>query len=343
MPTSLHNTPRWLIIGLLAFAPAVLLNAAVFYQPAGEISIGGEGGWDYLSVDAASHRLYVSHATKVVVIDTRTNAIVGEITDTPGVHGIALAPEMGRGFVSNGRENNISVVELATLKTLAKVATQQNPDAILFASSSQEVYAFNGRSQSASVISAKTDQVVATIPLGGKPEFAQEDAPTGRVFVNVEDKNEVAVLDLKTHAVTARWPIAPGKEASGMAIDLAHHRLILGCGNAKMTILDSGDGHVVTTIPAGEGIDAAAFDPGTQLAFVSNGQDGTVTVVHEDSPEKFSVVQTLATERGARTMTVDPVSHKLYLASAKFLPAAAGKRPAIVAGSMKVLVYELKG
>ncbi len=335
----MHSIRRFLFMVSLALATSVATRASDVYRFVHEIPIGGEGGWDYLSIEPASHRLFVSHATKVVVVDTRTDRIVGEIADTPGVHGIALAADLGRAFVSNGRADNVSIVELASLKTIGHVATGKNPDAILYEPGRREVYAFNGRSESATVFNAATGTVVATIPLGGKPEFAQADG--GRVFVNIEDKNEVAVIDIATHAVVARWPIAPGEEASGMDLDRAHRRLVLGCSNSKMIIVDSADGHVVAVVPAGAGIDAAAFDAGTQLAFTSNGRAGTVTIVHEDSPGKFSVVQTLATEPSARTMTVDPVSHKIYLASAKFLPAEAGKRPAIVPGSMKLLVYAL--
>jgi YVTN family beta-propeller protein len=332
-----------LLFGIVSLGCAVSGRAAEPYHFLKEIPIGGEGGWDYLSVDAINHRLYVSHATKVVVIDTRTDRIVGEIADTPGVHGVAIAPQLGRAFVSNGRENKVSMVDLATLKTLAKVETGTNPDAIVFAPGPNEVYAFNGRSQSATVIEAATGRIVATIPLGGKPEFAQADPVAGRIYDNIEDKNEVAVLDLNSHAVVARWPIAPGEEASGLDIDLVHHRLFVGCSNAKLVVMDSTNGHVVAVLPAGSGIDAAAFDPATQLAFTSNGRDGTVTVVHEDTPDKYSVVQTLKTERSARTMTVDPVSHKLYLASAQFEapPAGSNKRPPMIPGTFKVLVYEL--
>ncbi|HWA87114.1 MAG TPA: hypothetical protein VG710_12875 [Opitutus sp.] len=317
-------------------------RAEELYRPEAEIPLGGDGGWDYLAVDAAAHRLYVSHATKVVVIDTARNAVVGEIADTPGVHGIALAPELGRGFVSAGRANEVNVVDLATLKTLLKVGTDENPDAILFEPGRKEVYAFNGRGHSATVFDANSDAVVATIPLGGKPEFAQADPAAGKVFVNVEDQNLVAVIDAATHAVVARWPIAPGEEASGLAIDGAHHRLFAGCANEKMIVLDSTDGRVVASLPAGKGIDAAAFDPGTGLAFVSNGRDGTVTVVREETPEKFAVVQTLATQVSARTMTVDPATHRIYLTAAKLLPPEAGRRwPRVAPGSVKVLVYGL--
>jgi DNA-binding beta-propeller fold protein YncE len=309
-----------------------------------EIPVGGEGGWDYLSVDAAGRRLYVSHGTKVVVIDIDKDAVVGEIADTPGVHGLAVASELKRGFTSNGRENKAGIVDLETLKTLAQVDTGQNPDGMLFEPGQQEVYMFNGRGRSATVFEAASGKVVATIPLSGKPEFAAADPQAGRVYNNIEDKNEVAVIDTKTHQVVATWPIAPGEEASGMAIDLAHHRLFLGCGNKLMVMMDSTTGKVVASVPIGEGVDANAFDPGTQLAFSSCGS-GTVTIAKEEAPDKLTVVQTLTTELRARTMTLDPKTHKIYLASAKFeaqpepVAGAPRQRPKIVSGSFKVLVY----
>ena len=312
--------------GLLSLAVVPLGWADGSYHFVKEIAIGGDGGWDYLSVDSAAHRLFVTHGTKVVVVDTTTDQVVGEVADTPGVHGFAVAPGLGLGFASNGRENKVSRVDLKTLQTLGKVETGENPDAILFAAGAGEVYAFNGRGQSATVFEAATGKVVATVPLGGKPEFAQEDAAAGRIFVNLEDKNEVIVLDAKTHQITAHWPIAPGEEATGLAIDLALHRLVLGCGNEKMIVLDSTDGHVVAALAAGKGIDATAFDPGTQLAFASAGGSGNVTIVHEDAPDKFTVVQTLATERSARTMTLDPAT-------------GPRQRPKMVPGTFKVLVY----
>jgi DNA-binding beta-propeller fold protein YncE len=271
--------------------------------------------------------------------------VIGEIADTPGVHGFVFAPELGRGFSSNGRENKASIVDLKTLKTIAKVATGENPDAILYEPGQGEVYTFDGRGHTATVFEAATGKVVATVPVGGKPEFAQADPAAGRVYVNLEDKNEVLAFDTKTHAIVNHWPIAPGEEATGLAIDLAQHRLILGCSNDRMIIMDSTTGRVVTSLAAGQGIDATSFDPGTQLAFASAG-DGTVTIAHEDTPDKFTVIQTLATHRGARTMTLDPVTHKIYLASAEFeapgAPAPAGSprpRPKMIPGTFKVLVY----
>ena len=307
-----------------------------------EIPVGGDGGWDYCSVDSAGQRLYVSHGTKVVVIDLAKDQVCGEITNTPGVHGLAPAPELGRGFVSCGRENKAAIVDLKTLQTLSKVDTGQNPDGMLYEPGQQEAYMFNGRSQSATVIDAKAGKVVATIPLGGKPEFAQADSKAGRVFDNLEDKSEVVAIDTKTHAVVNRWPIAPGEEASGMAMDVANHRLFLGCGNKLMVMMDDTSGKVVASAPIGQGVDACAFDPGTGLAFSSCG-DGTVTIAHEDAPDKLTVVQTLETQRGSRTMTIDPSTHKIYLAAAKFeAPAEGQRRGRMIPGTFKILVYGME-
>ncbi len=340
---------HWLYLGVNAFwllntACALIGGADGSYHFLKEIPVGGEGGWDYLSVDEANRRLYVSHGTKVVVIDLDREEVAGEIADTPGVHGLAPAPDLQRGVTSNGRENKASIVDLKTLKTLSKVDTGENPDGMLFERGQQEAYLFNGRGQSATVIDVKSGKRVATIPLPGKPEFAAADPKAGRVYNNIEDKNEVVAIDTRTHQVVNVWPIAPGEEASGMAIDLAHHRLFIGCHNKLMEMIDSTNGKVVGVVPIGEGVDANAFDAGTQYAFSSCG-DGTVTVAHEDTPEKLTVVQTLKTERGARTMALDPRTHKIYLASARFEPSpepAPGERrprPTMVPGSFKILVY----
>ena len=285
---------------------------AAEYHALKEIQIGGAGSYDYLTVDPDARRLYVSHGTKVVVIDLEKNAIVGEIADTPGVHGIALAPDLKRGFTANGREAKASVFELDTLKTTSKITTGANPDAILYEPGQHEVYTFNGRGNDATVIDAATARVVATIPLAGKPETGVADTQAGRVYVNIEDKNQIQVIDIKSHKVVATWPIAPGEEASGMALDPAHHRLFVGCHNKLMAMVDSTNGKVVATVPIGDGVDANAFDEGTQLAFSSN-DEGTVTIAHEDSPDKLTVVQTLKTQKGARTMALDPKTHIIYL------------------------------
>ena len=312
--------------------------ADVNYHLVKTIPVSGDGGWDYLTVDSAAQRLYVSHGTKVVVIDLANDTIAGEITNTPGVHGIALAPEFNRGLVTCGRENKAAIVDLHTRQIIAKVETGANPDGMLYDPAQKEFYTFNGRGGSATVIDAKTAKVVATIPLGGKPEFPAVDTNAGWVFDNLEDKSEVVVIDTKTHAVKNRWPIAPGEEASGMAFDEKNHRLFLGCGNGKMVMLDSTTGKVLATVPIGDGVDANAFDPATGLAFASCG-DGTVTIAKADG-DQLTVVQNFKTEKSARTMVLDPTTHKIYLASAKFeAPAEGQRRGKIIPGSFKLLVF----
>lgn len=320
-------------------------SAETLYRFEKEIPIGGEGGWDYSSIDEDARRLYVSHGNKVIVVDLDNASVVGEIADTPGVHGFAIAPDLHLGYASNGRESKVSIVDLKTLKTISKVDTGKNPDAIMYESTRHEVYAFNGGSQSATVFDAKSGKVIATIALPGKPEFAVSDPEAGKVFNNIEDKNEVVAIDVKTHEVVSHWPIAPGEEASGMAIDLKNHRLFLGCSNKLMLMLDSQTGKIVGSVPIGGRVDANAFDPGTRLAFSSNGE-GTVTIAREKSPDNLTVVQTLKTEPGARTMALDSKTHKIYLASAKFEPVASApgnerQRPRMIPDSFKVLVYEM--
>jgi YVTN family beta-propeller protein len=297
-------------LGLFAAAVPAL---AADYKFIKEIPVGGAGRFDYLIVDPAAHRLYVSHGTSAVVIDIDTDKLVGEVTNTPGIHGIAFLPELGIGFTSNGRENKVSVFDLKTLATKTKIDTGANPDAILFEPGQNEVYTFNGRSNSSSVIDPKALKVVATIPLSGKPETAVADPKAGRVYDNIENKSEVAVIDTKSHSVVATWPIAPGEEPSGMAADLEHHRIFIGCGgNNVMEMMDTTSGKVVGSVPIDGGVDANAFDPGTQLAFASCGS-GYVTIAHEDSPDKLTTVQRLTTQNGARTIALDTKTHKIYL------------------------------
>src|SRR5882762_9332653 len=258
-----------ILLGLISLGSIPATRGGELYHFVKEIPIGGEGGWDYLSIDPAGHRLYASHATKVVVVDTEKDAVAGEIADTPGVHGFAIAPELGRGFASNGREAKASIVDLKTLKTISKVDTGENPDAILYDTAHKEVYTFNGRGHSATVIDAQEGKVVATIPLPGKPEFAVEDPKADRIYNNIEDKNEVVVIDAKEHKVVNTWPIEPGEAASGLAIDREHHRLFLGCDNKLMLMMDSTSGKVVDKVAISEGVDANAFDAETQCAFAS--------------------------------------------------------------------------
>jgi hypothetical protein len=336
------------------FAACVLLVSTVPtraadgpYAQVGDIPIGGAGSWDYLRIDSDAKRLYVSHGTEIVVVDVTNDTIVGRILNTPGIHGIALAPELGRGFTSNGRDNSVSIVDLKTLQTLGKVSSGGNPDTIFYDSKQKEVYAFNGAEptatppgHTATVIDAATGKVVTTIDLGGRPETAQADPALGRLFVNLEDKDAIAAIDMATHKVVATWPIAPGEEPSGLAIDAATHHLFAGAGQF-MVMLDTRTGKVLAQVPIGEGTDATWFDPGTNLAF-SSCSDGTTTIAHEDG-EKLTLVQTLQTTRGARTMTIDPATHKIYLGAAKYqapVPSApTNARPLSLPDSFHVLVY----
>ncbi len=331
-----------LFLLLFCLAVTAVCRAAGPYHFIKEIPIGGEGGWDLLTVDSGAQRLYVSHMTHIVVIDLNSDKIVGEITNTPGVHGIAIAHDLGLGVTSNGRENKASVVNLNTLQTLSKLDAGDAPDSMLYDPAQKDAWLFDERGDTATVIGVKDAKVVATIPLGGRPEFATVDPEADRVYDNLENKSEVAVIDTKTHQVLERWPIAPGESASGMAIDVAHHRLFIGCHNEKMVMMDDTTGKVLATVPIGGGVDACAFDPGTQLAFASCGA-GTTTIAKEESPDKLTVIQVLKTERGARTMALDSVTHNIYLATAKFeAPVEGQRRPRMVSGTFKILVYGME-
>jgi hypothetical protein len=313
------------------------------YKVLQRATLGGEGGWDLLTADAVGHRLYVARGTRVMVIDADTLKLVGEITDTAGVHGVAIAADLGRGFTSNGRTSNSTIFDLETLAKVGEVKTGENPDAILYEPKSHRVLAFNGRSKDVTVIDAKAGTVAGTVPLEGKPELAVEDGK-GTVFVNLEDKSEVVALDPVALKVKGRWSLAPCEEPTGLAIDRAHRRLFASCGNKMMAVMDADSGKVVTTVPIGQGPDGAAFDSDRQLAFSPNGRDGTVTVIREISPDKFEVVQTVETAKSARTLDLDPRTHKLYLVAAQFGPPPSPTaeqprpRPAMVPGTFEVLV-----
>ncbi len=328
----------------LLFLISSAMAATPLYHSEREIPIGGEGGWDILTVDAEARRLYLSHSSKVVVVDIEANKVVGEIADTTGVHAFVAVPELQRGFSSNGKENKVSVVDLKTLQTTAKLDAGENPDAMVYDPKRRELYVFNHTGNSATVIDVSAVKVVATIPLEGSPEFGAVDAEAGRVFVNIEDKNEIAVIDTGKHEVVTRWPIAPGEEASGLALDVVHHRLFTTCHNKMMEMIDAENGKVVGSVPIGNGVDGCVFDDVTQLSFASCGE-GVTVIAHEDAPDKISAVQSIATERGARTIALDPKTHRIFLPTAKFQPApspspgSSPTRPAIVPDTLKLLVY----
>lgn len=290
------------------------------YHVVKTLPIGGAGGWDYAIVDTAARRVYVSHSTHVVVLDADSGASVGDIPNTSGVHGIALAPDLGRGFTSNGKANTVTIFDLKTLKTIGTVKTGGlNPDAIYYDAGSKRVFAFNGRSANAVAIDAADGKVAGMIPVGGKPEFAAGD-DNGHVFVNIEDKSVLLEIDAQKLSVLHRWPLTGCKEPSGLAIDQKNHRLFSVCGNKKMMVVNAETGKVVATLAIGEDPDAAGFDPGTQLVFSSNGESGDLTVIHQDSADKYTVLENVPTKKYARTMAIDLKTHNIFLPIAEFEP-----------------------
>lgn len=337
---------RCLFVCLLLLFQSVTLNAQTKsssgYHVIKQVKLGGEGGWDYLTIDAKARRLYISHSTHVMVLDADSGQVVGDIPNTAGVHGIAIVPELNKGFTSNGRDSTVTVFDLKTLKTLKQIPVGKNPDAIIYDPASKRVFTFNGASHDATAIDPQSEAVVGTIALDARPEFAVSDEK-GRIYVNLEDKSAIAALDSRKLTVEARWPIAPGEEPSGLAIDRQHHRLFSVCSNKLMLVINTDNGHVVTSLPTGDGTDAAGFDAETQLAFSSNGE-GTLTVVHEDSADKFSVIENVATQRGARTMILDSKTHRIFLVTAEFgpppqpTPERPHPRPTIVPGSFVLLI-----
>ena len=326
----------------LAVALAGQVMLAQGYKLTGSIPIGGTGGWDYLTADGENHRLYVSHAGDVEVVDLSSQKPVGKISGMNRIHGIAIANDLNTGFISDGGTNEVVLFDLKTLKVKDKVKAGTNPDGIVYDPASKRVFAFNGRSQNATAIDATTGKVAGTIALGGKPEFPVSDGK-GNVYDNIEDKNEIVQIDSKTLQVKAHWSVAPCESPSGLAIDKENRRLFAVCDEKKMAVVDADTGKVVATPEIGEGPDAAGFDPGTKLAFSSNG-DGTLTVIRQNGKDDYAVAENVPTAKGARTMALDPETHKVYLSSAEYGPAPAASaqtphpRPSVLPGSFKILV-----
>jgi DNA-binding beta-propeller fold protein YncE len=314
---------------MILFGVLFSLAAAPAPGPSGyhvikSLSIPGDEGWDYLNVDSAARRVYISHGSHVVVMNADTFAIEGDIPDTQGVHGIALAPDLGRGFVSAGRANTAVIFDLQSLKTLGSVKTDANPDAIVYDAVTKRVFTLNGRGQNTTAINGADGTVAGTLPLGGKPEFAVADGK-GSIYVNIEDKNELVQFDAQKLTETHRWPLAPCKSPSGLSMDLKNRRLFAVCDEKVMAVVNADTGAVVATPTICEGPDASAFEPSTGYALASCG-DGNLTVVHEDSPDKFTVLDTVPTKRSARTMGLDLKTHTIFLPSAEFDPPAPGER-----------------
>jgi YVTN family beta-propeller protein len=302
-------------------AVVVFLNCALFAAPAEssgysvikKIPIAGQGSWDYLSVDEGARRLYVSHGTQVEVLDIDALTVVGSIPKTLGVHGIAISPEAGRGFASNGQTSTVTIFDLKTLKPIADVPTGQKPDAIIYDPATSRVFAFNGGSNSATAIDAATGKVAGTVNLNGGPEFAAADG-NGSVYDNLEDESLVLRINSRELKVEQRWPTAPCTSPSSMAMDRDNRRLFVGCRSKVMAVMNADTGKVITTLPIGDHVDATAFDPETKLIFNSNGE-GTITVIRQDSPDTYSIVETVKTAPRAKTMAVDRRTHRLFLST----------------------------
>lgn len=334
------NFMEWVLLAALTVAGSA---GAAEYKLKQKFRIGGEGGWDYLTYDAPSNRLFITRGTRVQVVDPDNGVVLAEIADTPGVHGVALASEFGKGYTSNGGDNSVTVFDLKTLQPLTRIAITggEHPDFIAYDHVAKRIFAFNGRSHNVSVIDAADDKLVGTIKLSGKPESAVTDGK-GMIFVDIEDKNEITAINTQKAVVVATWPLTGCEEPAGLAIDQQTRRLFVGCHNKSMVVVNADNGKVVAKLPIGEGVDANVFDVETKQVFSSQG-DGTLTIIKEETADKFSVQQNVNTQRGARTMALNPNSHDIYLVSAEFddAPASAGQtrpRRTMRPGSFSLLV-----
>jgi YVTN family beta-propeller protein len=335
---------RLSLLALISFSSLASGATGGEYVIQQQFTLGGAGGWDYLTLDPAGNRLFISRSDRVMVVSTRDGTLAATIADTPGVHGIAIAPDLGKGFTSNGRADTVTVFDLESLTVTGTIPVGgHNPDAILYDPAHRRLYTFNGLSQDISIIDPLEAAVIARIPAGGKPEFAASDG-TARIFFNIEDKSQIGAIDSSTGKPLAAWPLPNCEEPTGLAIDARHRRLFSVCGNGLLVVTDAASGKHVAEVPIGKGPDAAAFDVQRGLIFSSNGQDGTLTVIHEDDPDHYRVVGTVVTQKSARTMALDSSSHRVYVVAAQFgAPAAPTAdqphpRPPVLEGSFKVLV-----
>jgi len=325
----------------LSLAIGALALAAEGFKVLSSIKIGGTGGWDYVAVDANANRVYASHGTLVEVVDTKAGKVVGQITQLHGVHGIAVAPEFGKGFITNGQSNSVTIFDLKTLAKVGEPQTGQNPDSVCFEPKTKRIFTFNGRSSDSTAIDPKTNEVIKSLPLGGKPEECAADG-TGKIYANLEDSSEIIEMDAATPAVLRHASLAPCESRSGLAIDIKNKKLFAACSNKVMAVIDIPTLKVVATPAIGAGVDGAGFDPGLGLAFSSNGGDGTLSIVKEVNGQ-YQTVDTVTTERGARTMTVDAKNHRVYLLAAAYGPAPEAEpgkrvRPPILPDSFHILV-----
>lgn len=329
------------LLGAALIMSSTCLTGQSNYKPGNKIHVEGDGGWDYLNVDEINGRIFVSHGTVAQAIDIKTGKLVGTIPDTKGIHGIAIANDLNRGFTSNGRDSSVTIFNLKTFEVITKIyVTGRNPDAILYDPFSQKVFTFNGGGNNSTVIDAKENKVIGTIALDGKPEFSVTDGK-GKVFVNIEDKSVINVINSVTLKVEQRWPIAPGEEPSGLALDNQTHRLFSVCGNKLMVVTDAETGKIITTLPIGDRCDGVAFDPAKKRAYASNGE-GSITVVQEENRNSFKVIETVTTQPGAKTIAIDKTSQHLYLTTAEYetAPTATNRRPPVKPNSFVILDIE---
>ncbi|MBS0273046.1 MAG: YncE family protein [Proteobacteria bacterium] len=332
---------RVFALSLCLFSSAALAGPSGYHLEK-TVPLAGDGFWDYLGFDTANRHLFVTHGTHVIVLNADTQAIAGDIPDTARVHGVAVADDLGRGFTSNGGDNTVTAFDLKTLKTIARYPTGTGPDSIAYDPVTHRVFTFDGKSNDATALDGTTGAVAGTVPLGGRPETAVADG-LGNVFANVESTSEIVKIDAHALKVTARWKVAPCESPSGLAMDTAHGILFTGCDNKMMAVIDASNGKVLATPAIGDGVDADRFDPDTGYAFASTG-GGMLTVVHEDSSRKFSIVENVPTQKGARTMEIDPRTHTVFLVTADRTPTPPTPdnphpRPTIAPGTFRLLVY----
>jgi len=327
-------------IALTLAVASLLAQSSSSYRIPHTYTLGGDGGWDYIVPDPPNHRLFIARQNRVMVVDEDSGKLLGEVTGIQGAHGTALAEATGHGFATSGNDQSVVMFDLKTFKVLGRIPAAEDADAILYDSASSRVFTLNGDAHSSTVIDPRAGKLITNIPLGGKPEYGAS-AGDGKVYANLVDTNEVVEIEAKTATVSRRWPTAPCKQPVAMAIDTAHHRLFSGCRSGVMAVSDYQNGKVVATVPIGNGVDGAGFDAASGDAFASNA-DGTFTVIHQDAPDKYRVVENIQTPMGSRNMGLDPTNHRLFVASAKFGPAPAGGRGRgpVLPGSFAVLVIE---
>jgi hypothetical protein len=336
---------RLIVLASFVAAPSLVAQSPQSYEITHTYNVGGEGGWDYVIPDGPRHRLFIGRQNRLMVVDMNDGHLIGEVTGIKGAHGTALVTDIGRGFATSGNDSSILMFDMKSFKGQLKIPAAEDADAIIYDTASKKVFSFNGDANSATVVEPRRGTRVTSIPLGGKPEYGQS-AGDGKVYVNLVDSSQIVEIDTKTLTVTRRWSTAPCKSPVSMAIDTRHQRLFSGCRSGVMAVSNYANGTVVATVPIGQGVDGAGYDPKFRDAYASSA-DGTLTVIHQDSPDKYHVAETVTTGEGGRNMGLDPASHRIYIASAKFGPAPADstaanprRRPPMIPGSFTVIVVE---